>query len=378
MATYCFGDIHNLCTLAYLDARKNERSSKSQLAWEINLERNIYNLSLKLYKREWKPSPPIVFAVSSPVPREIFAPQFEDRVVSHIAYNLLVPIFERIFIYDTYSCRKGKGTLFGIDRFEHHLRCATNNWKKEVYILNEDISGYFMSINRATLLDMIKNVLNRYGWMLRDCEFLKYIIETSLLADPMEGCKRIGSAKLLESVPKQKRMEYAKDGCGIILGDVKSQMFSNLYLNEFDHTAKRVQKIRYYSRYVDDVRKIHESKDYLEECAERDREYLSKNLGLTLHPNKCVITRSSEANTFLGSVVLPYRRYIGNDAVSRMKDAVRRLESADDDRALSVLNSYAGFAAHFDSWNVVNKVFRRNNILERFGYDGNRFFKLIK
>ena len=112
---------------AYMDARKNERNNKSQLEFEINLSENLRKLANELIQRTWKPGPLKCFLITKPLMREIFAPQFRDEVVSHLLFNFIEPVFDKKFIYDSYSCRKGKGVLFGINRFDHFIKSVSNN-----------------------------------------------------------------------------------------------------------------------------------------------------------------------------------------------------------------------------------------------------------
>ena len=102
------GQIYALVVAAYLDARQNERNKNSALAFELDLENNLKTLADRLYRREWKPGPVICFMITEPTLREVFAPLFEDRIVSHVLFNLIAPLFDRTLIYDSYSCRKGK------------------------------------------------------------------------------------------------------------------------------------------------------------------------------------------------------------------------------------------------------------------------------
>lgn len=132
---------------AYYEARKHKRNTRNQLRFEMNLEENLVNLRDELYDRTYKVGRSTCFIIEDPVKREIFAADFRDRVVHHLVYNYIMPIFERTFIADSYSCRKGKGTLYGVKRLEHHIRSCSKNYTTTVYALKMDIQGYFMNIN---------------------------------------------------------------------------------------------------------------------------------------------------------------------------------------------------------------------------------------
>jgi len=132
---------------AYFDARKNKRSTLNALAFEKYFESNIFELADEIIENRYVIKPSICFIVEKPVKREVFAADFRDRVVHHFIYNYISPLFEKLFINDSYSCRVGKGTHFGIKRVDHFMRSCSQNYSKEAYILKLDIKGYFMAMN---------------------------------------------------------------------------------------------------------------------------------------------------------------------------------------------------------------------------------------
>lgn len=144
---------------AYFDARRNKRNTINALAFERDFEENLFEVFDDIIAGTFEPKPSICFIVSKPVKREIFAADFRDRIVHHLIYNYIAPIFEKSFINDSYSCRKGKGTHYGIKRVDHFIRSCSLNYTRDCYILKLDIKGYFMSINRTKLFDKIESIL---------------------------------------------------------------------------------------------------------------------------------------------------------------------------------------------------------------------------
>lgn len=363
---FTFDIVHDLVTKAYLEARKNERNTPAQLEFELNLEENLNYLTYRLVNRLWRPSPLIWFILTFPSTREVFAPFFEDRIVSHLLFDLLSPVFERYFIYDSHSCRKGKGTLNGIERFEHHIRSVTDNYRLQAYCLNIDISGYFMSITRARLYDIIWITLGKFRTLFpdyTDYDFADYLISSFLFRDPLEGCIYIGNPELQKLVPPEKSMFHQKEGNGIPIGDVINQLNSNIYLNPFDQFVKRILKIKCYDRYVDDARALHREYEYLVECKERSEEFLNNELGLKLHPQKTTITDIYDTNYFLGAAILPYRRYANNKTMTRFDNFIQSLENdlksglpMDMTAALASLNSRLGYLQHFNEKHSIEKA----------------------
>lgn len=368
--------IYELLFYAYLDARANEQSTPSQIEFELDLEGNIRKLAREVYLRTWKPEPPDKFIVLEPTAREIFAPHFRDRIVSHFVFNILYPIFERVLIYDSYSCRKGKGTLFGIERMRKFYRCVTENYTKPAHCLSIDISGYFMSINRQRLYDEISKVLRKYRPMMErtvDMNLLDFLIQQIVFRNPLEGCQYLGDPALQKYVPDNKKLENSPEGTGIIIGDVDSQLFSNIYMNPLDQFCKREIKLRYYGRYVDDGKAFHQSKAYLEDCADKMNTFLKEDLLLELHPNKTKIVSLDEPIIFLGGVILPYRVYATNKTISRFEaklDAYAAQynegQAIDCNECLSVINSYLGYLGHFNEWRTVEKLMRDWPLLNIF------------
>src|SRR5574344_458122 len=113
---------------AYFECRKNKRNTCNAIKFEMNYEDQCYDLWQKINNGTYKPGRSLVFIADKPVKREIFAADFRDRVVHHLLYNYLAPVFEPSFIDDSYACRKGFGTLKGIERIEHHIRSCTENF----------------------------------------------------------------------------------------------------------------------------------------------------------------------------------------------------------------------------------------------------------
>ena len=375
---YTFKQVHYLVTVAYIKARAEERDTPAQLEFELNLEHNLKLLARELYFLQWYPQPLDWFVHLDPTVREVFAPKFRDRIVSHVLFMMLSPVFERFFIYDSHSCRVGKGTLEGIERFEHNIRSVTNNYTRDAYCLNMDISGYFMSMVRSKLYEIIWATLGPYQRRFPDAmdyRLADYLITTFLSRDPLEGCVYHGDPKLIALVPPSKSLRFQKPGVGVPIGDVINQLNSNIYMTPFDQFVKRVLKVPY-DRYVDDGKELDQSRDYLVECWERSGEFLDKELCLTLHPNKTTITSLYDTNYFLGAAILPYRRYAKNGAVGRFRAYIESVDAAiatgeplDYPGILSRINSRLGYLQHFDEIKIIEKTINATHyVREAFAF----------
>jgi len=145
--------------LSYLQARKNKRNTNNQLRFEMYQEEGLMQLAKDIYKRKYSTKPSIAFIINKPVMREIFAADFTDRIVHHLLYRCIYPIIDRKLINDTYSCRLGKGTLYGINRVNKFIRSCSNNYSKETYILKLDIQAYFMNMQHQIIYEKVLAIL---------------------------------------------------------------------------------------------------------------------------------------------------------------------------------------------------------------------------
>lgn len=297
---------------AYYCARRNKRNTSSQVRFERNLADNLTELYSDIVSDRYKVGRSICFVVRDPVFREVFAASFRDRVVHHLLYNWLVPIFEPRFIHDSYSCREGKGTLFGVSRLEHHIRSCSDNYRRPCHILKLDIEGYFMSINRQKLYDLISSRLVSYSRLHRcpfDVSLALRLLSLVIFNDPTRGCYRKGELSDWDRIPRSKSLFHAPPGCGLPIGNLTSQLFSNIYLSVLDDYVKRELKFRHYGRYVDDFYLVSNSRTELLDAIPKIRSFLSRELGLRLHPRKVHLTTAIKGVRFLGTVLKPCSRY---------------------------------------------------------------------
>lgn len=355
---------------AYFDARKNKRNTINALAFEKYLEANLFALANEIIERKYTPKPSICFVVDKPVKREIFAADFRDRVIHHFIFNYISPIFEKTFINDSYSCRKGKGTHYGINRIDHFIRSCSNNYSKDCYILKLDIKGYFMAMNKSLLFDKIKNELIRNKSKVDfDLEFVLYLIEKTIHNDPKESCIIKGKKEDWEGLPQTKSLFHAQPNCGLPIGNLTSQLFGNIYMNEFDHWVKRELGIKYYGRYVDDFVLIHESKEYLQSVLPTLSNFLLSTFKLTLHPDKIYLQHYSKGVKYLGAVIKPHKTYIANRTKGNFYNAIETQNkiardhkpTKEEQQAFqSSMNSYLGIMKHYKTYKLRKAMIFKN------------------
>ena len=129
---------------AYIDCRKHKRKTTNALDFEADFEQNLIELYHEINDGSYYPGKSIAFIVDKPVKREVFAADFRDRVVHHLIINKLLPLLEKEFIHDSYSCREGKGVQYGVKRVADFVRLCSENYSEDCYILKMDIQSFFM------------------------------------------------------------------------------------------------------------------------------------------------------------------------------------------------------------------------------------------
>ena len=294
-------------------ARKNLRrnkSTKSILIFELEHEKELLKLTKELENQTYRISSYRCFIIYDPVQREIFAAHVRDRIVHHLIYTIISPFFERIFIYDNYACRVRKWTHFGVNRIDKHIRSCSQNYQQDCYILKLDIKWYFMAINKKILERLLLKEIEKYkDYWDNEYQYLPYIYGEKLLKDiiyhdPTQDYKRVWSIDNRSWLPPDKSLFNSSPWVWLPIGNLTSQLFANVYLHELDMYIKRVLKIHYYWRYMDDFVLVHPDKEYLQSCIISIRNFLSQELQLTLHPKKIYLQHYSKWVQFCGSVVL--------------------------------------------------------------------------
>jgi hypothetical protein len=361
---------------AYYSARKNKRNTYNQLKFEIDYESNLFRLSDEIIQNNYQIKPSIAFIINKPVMREIFAADFRDRVVHHLLYNCLNPVIDKKLINDTYSCRKNKGTLYGIKRTDKFIRACTKNYQKQAWILKLDIQGYFMNMNRQYLWQKLINILgNSTNFDDINREIIDYLLKKVIFNQPTQDCIIKGTKKDWVGLPNSKSLFHSPANCGLPIGNLTSQIFGNVYLNDLDHYIKRELKVKYYGRYVDDMIFIHESKKYLKQVIEAVGSKLSKD-GMIIHPRKIYLQHYTKGVLFLGQYIKPYRKYISKRTKNnfyKLIIEINELLSSHNIIAFKKLkyiqarlNSYLGIFKHANTYKLIEKM--STKFSEKFWY----------
>ena len=383
LLSYClnynqlFADLHT----AYYDARRHKRKKPYQRRFEKNAEENLQRLCDELWLRTYTPGPSTCFIITDPKQREVFAAQFRDRIVHHLYYNYVHEMLERTFIVDSYSCIKKRGTHFGIRRLEGHIRKESQNYSEPCYVLKMDIRGYFMHINRQRLLDITLASLwsmadhkvakgeNTRWCDIVDMDFVEYLSRTIIMLNPVEGCRRKGNLRQWEGLSPDKSLFYSNPGCGLPIGNLTSQLFSNVYLNELDQYVKRQLHCRHYGRYVDDFYVVSADKDWLRSVIKPVTKFLRDHLFLDVNEEKTIICDVRQGVSFLGAYLKPHRRYVCNSTLHRLEAKVPSLQRKKTPELLrSSLNSFLGLLSHYRSYHIRRRLFYDLCYVYRYGH----------
>jgi len=350
---------------AYFDCRRMKRNTINQLRFEVNLETNLVRLYDDLVSGNYKIGQSIAFVVKHPKIREVWAADFRDRVVHHILYNRLSPHYYRRFIRDSYACIPGRGTHDGMRRVVGFARSITRNWTRPAYFLKIDIANFFNAIDRHELLRILNYNSHLNPYWVHD------LTRQVVLHDPRENAFLKSSRRLFNQVPAHKSLRLAPPGKGLPIGNLTSQFFANVYLNELDQYVKHKLKGHYYGRYVDDMVLLHEDPAQLNEWRLAIDDFLYKRLELRLHPNKTHLNRAHTGIDFIGFIIKPWRVYLRQTSLSRCKQKIHRWHKngahVDDHETLDNLansvNSYLGMLRQVDGYRARRAICEKINNL---------------
>lgn len=344
---------------AYWYCAKRKGTKKATKDFERDLIKNIDLLYQEINSKNYRIGTTKAFVVTDPKVREIFCSEYRDRIIHHLIYEQIGLYFERKFISTTYSCIKGKGTLIGaVDAYRAAKR-ITNNWdvkhyKHRSFYLKLDISNYFMSIDRSILYGLIEKHFEP-GAIILD------LIHQVIFNDFVACSEQIAPYKF-KLVPKHKSMYHAKQGCGLPIGNLSSQFFSNIYLNELDQYVKHVLKIKHYFRYVDDILILDNDESKLIYFHDKIKEFLATKLNLELAEHKTKYGNIFDGIDFIGYVLRPHHAILRKNTLSKLNVVVQsasQLTIYDFDeitKYVARINSYLGFLRYVRGYNARKQV----------------------
>ena len=336
---------------AFYKAKKNKPKKFYVKEFEKDLQKNLLELKKDLETLKYKPEPLTKFTIHDPKTRVIRKSIFRDRVVHHVVVNILEPIFDKTFIFDTYANRLRKGTTTALTRYDYFKRKVSKNGTKienafdnnsvKGYVLKADIRHFFDSVDQKILLDII--------------------------------AKKIKDDKVLRLVNTILK-NFDNDKIGMPLGNMTSQFLANLYLNPLDQFVKKKLKMKYYIRYVDDFVILHGDKRVLEDCKDKISKYLM-NFRLELHPEKSKIYSMYQGVNLLGFKIFYHYRLVRKRNVKIFLNRLKEFEKEYKEGYLSrsiLLEKLQGWFAYAD-WGNSFKLRKKlvKEIVRRFDFTEN-------
>jgi retron-type reverse transcriptase len=321
-------------------AQRGKRFRANVLAFNFSLEQQLFRLQEELLTHTYRPGAYTTFEIYEPKPRLISAAPYRDRVAHHALCNIIVPIFERTFIRDSYANRVGFGTHRALRRFTEFLRSSR-------YVLQCDVQKYFPSIDH----DILKTLIRRKLKCLDTLWLIDTILDQSNAQEPVHHY--FPGDDLF--APQQRRR-------GLPIGNLTSQFFANVYLNGLDHVVKEELQAAKYVRYVDDFAIFANDQGWLKEIRIDIEKYLA-NLRLKIHPVKSQIFATRHGANFLGFRVFPDRVRVRSENLRRARRRLRDMQAAYAARKLEPreitqsLQSWIAHLKHGDTWRLRERIF---------------------
>lgn len=302
----------------FVDGKRGKRDVQE---FQLHLMDNILSLRADLMNRTYRHGGYKHFRIADPKPRDIHKASVRDRLVHHAIYRKLYPFFDEIFAADSFSCRDKKGTLAAINRFWSFAHTTSKNNTRTCWVLQCDIRKFFANIDHATLIAILS----------------LYIPDSATIA-------------LLKEVINS--FSSTAPGIGLPLGNLTSQLFVNIYMNEFDQFVKHKLRARYYLRYADDFAILSDDRAWLERILQEIRNFLARRLKLALHPNKVTIKTLASGVDILGWVHFPDHRVLRTRTKQRMMGRVAA------NPAPQRVASYVGMLKHGNAKKLEAEIYK--------------------
>lgn len=334
-------DFENLFN-AYKSGISCKRYRADVMEYTHKLEENLIELQNEFIWRTYAVGRYNIFYVYEPKKRLIMSLLFKDRVAQHAIYSQLNPCFEKQFICDSYACRVGKGTHKAVDKLQYWLR-QTERKPERYYYLKLDISKYFYRVDHEVLMQILRRKITDEDLL----HVLSVIIncEDTRFGLPMGA--DIGDVAFDEML----------GNVGLPIGNLTSQMFANLYLNELDQFCKHKLHLHYYIRYMDDIIILHPDKKFLETVKRKIEEFLATELHLQLNKKTC-IRPTSMGIEFVGFRIWSTHKKLRKKTAKKLRKRLKYLFAAyaagevDKETLDRSVASYRGALKHFNSYGL--------------------------
>ncbi len=315
--------------------KADKKNKLDVMDFELDLEKNIFDLYRDLKNGLYKHGPYKGFWIHDPKLRRIHKATVRDRVLHHAIFKVLNPIFEPTFITNSFSCRIGKGTHKGMKKVAEMIRAVSQNNTRRCYALKCDIRKFFDSVDHDILIGILDKRIKDKQVM----DLMREIVDSFTASKPNLFDRR-----------------------GIPIGNLTSQIFANIYMNEFDQFIKHNLKVEYYARYTDDFIIVSTDKAYLENLIAPIQDFLRTKLCLELHPKKVHITKHVRGIDFLGYVILPQHIKLRTKTKRKIPKKIQEMVSRYKQGRIteltlySSLQSYLGVLSHANAYKLGQEI----------------------
>ena len=315
----------------------NRKYRKEAIYFAMSKERKLRDLKKELKDKTYRPGSYIEFYVFEPKKRLVHAPHIRDKIVQFSIHTVLQGIYRSVFIKDSYACLEEKGMHEAVHRIQHYMRLA--QWKyEEPYIVKIDVRKFFYSINR----DILKTI---YRKKIPESEqdFLRIL------------------DMIVDSSPEGEK--------GLPLGNVTSQDFANIYLNEVDQFCKRYLGLKWYVRYMDDICIIVKDRETARDVLAKIRTYVKDHLDLELNEKTHIYPLAQGINT-LGFRIHTTHLEVRNSSKAAMKRRIKKIDEKVQSgrltkkQAQQAVNAWLGHARHSNSYNLAKKIFEKYDYIQ--------------
>jgi len=336
------------------------------MTFEYTLEDNIFQLHQELSSGNYHHGNYQQFRITDPKSRLISKSSVRDRLLHRAIYRVLYPAWDKIFIYNSYSCRNNKGTHKAFTKLADVSRKISKNYTKPCFALKLDIRKFFNSVDHKVLIDLLKERIEDE----RLLELLQDIIQSFpifrhaefISASPVEILKPQQSrGRRVPAVAKRlwRASRDDAEGKGMPLGNLTSQLFANIYLDPLDKFAKHKLKAKHYLRYADDFIFLSDNPDILMGYLVEVNQFLKTKLKLNIHPNKIIFRKLNWGIDYVGYVALPYYAIPRRKTVNRIfKKVARLLQENDYEKLTKAIPSYFGYLSHVNAHKLQDSLLK--------------------
>ena len=326
----------------YRKATRGQRKyTREAVKYDLLREKNNVDLWRELKNSKYTPGPYHSTVITEPKRRELSIPGLRDKVVQLVIHEELQNIFRPVFIDGSFACQYGRGPIRAALKVQHDMRVARMKWGDDVAVIKIDARKFFYSIDR----DLLKKILAKRFKKLKKKR-------PDMYGDLLRFYRLL--CKVIDSSPEGER--------GIPLGNVSSQDFANIYLNELDQFCVRFLGAKLYTRYMDDVVIVAPSKEIAREWLAKIKEFLQVRLHLDTNKKTKVFYMRQGVNAYgfkIRATHMMLRTESKRREKRRIKAMVRKMREGKITRAAVVqaVNSWIGFARWASSYNLAKKIF---------------------